>query len=124
MLEDRIKSILIYLHNKEREYYTGGIRMGFEDGRPVSFVETTCPDKKIIQVDPLFNIDGKIRMACTGKFYGTLFVIYANGKITHFYYNQTWQGRLLEEMLERDRFCPGAQQEVRPKTRFTVAVRK
>jgi hypothetical protein len=118
MLEARIKNILSYLHNKERELYTGGIRMGFEDGRPISFAETTHPDKEIPEVDPSFNIEGKIRMACTGKFYGTLFMVYTKGYISHFYSNRTWQGRVLEEMLQGNPIL------LNPPKRVAIAVRR
>jgi hypothetical protein len=100
MQEERIESILSYLNRKTAEHYTGGIRMGFEDGRPASFVESTNPDHSAPVVERDFDVKEIIKKACKGKYFGTLFFIYESGNITNFSYLQSWQGRVLEEMLQ------------------------
>jgi hypothetical protein len=120
MLEEPVKSILSYLDGKAREGFTGGIKMGFENGRPVSFAESTNPDFKVPEVQREFSMEDSVKRACSGKFYGTLFLVYREGNITHFYYNRTWQGQVLEDMLK----FSGLAGKAKPKTRFTVAVRK
>jgi hypothetical protein len=121
MLEEPVKSILSYLDGKAREGFTGGIKMGFENGRPASFAESTNPDFKVPEVQREFSLEDNIRKACGGKFYGTLFFVFREGCITHFYYNRTWQGQVLEDML---RIISGLPGKAKPKTRFTVVVRK
>jgi hypothetical protein len=118
MLDELVKNILFYLDGKTREGYSGGIKMGFEDGRPASLAESTNPDRVVPEVEYDFNLPETIRKYCAGKFYGTLFFIYNKGKITHFYRNRTWQGRVLEELLGK------APLKTEQKPRFTVVVRK
>jgi hypothetical protein len=120
MLEEPVKSILSYLDGKAREGFTGGIKMGFEDGRPASFAESTNPDFKVPEVQREFSLEDRVKKACSRKFYGTLFLVYREGNITNFYDNRTWQGQVLEDMLNSF----GLPVEVKPKTRFTVRVRK
>jgi hypothetical protein len=121
MLEEPVKSILLYLDGKAREGFTGGIKMGFEKGRPASFAESTNPDFKVSEVQREFSLEDNIKEACGRSFYGTLFFVYREGSITHFYKNRTWQGQVLEDML-----CSisGLLEKAKPKTRFAVAVRK
>jgi hypothetical protein len=120
MPEEPVKSILSYLDGKAREGFTGGIKMGFENGKPASFAESTNPDFKMPEVQKEFSIEDSVKKACGGRFYGTLFLVYSKGCITHFYYNRTWQGQILEDMLN----VSGLPGKARLKTRFTVAVRK
>ncbi|GHU09559.1 hypothetical protein FACS1894151_07560 [Spirochaetia bacterium] len=119
MLEEPVKNIMLYLDSKARERFSGGVKMGFEDGRPASFAESTHPDLDIPEVQYDFNLAETLEKACRGKFYGTLFFVYREGEITHFYYNRTWQGRVLEGMLV-DLDSP----KPKPKTRLTVVVNR
>ncbi|GHU75316.1 hypothetical protein FACS189461_1340 [Spirochaetia bacterium] len=118
MLEEPANSILLYLDSKAKDGFSGGIKMGFEDGRPASFVESMHPDMDVPEVKKDFDLAGNIRQACTGKFYGTLFLVYQAGKITHFYRNRTWQGRVLEGMLE------GLAGNPKGKQRVTIVVKR
>jgi len=99
MPDERIKSILSYLAGKTREGFTGGIKMGFEDGKPKGFAETDNPDTTIARIKPDFKINERISMACTPGFFGTLFLVYENGEITHSCYNKTFNGQVLDKML-------------------------
>ena len=94
------KRIIAYLLNKQMAEFTGGVKMGFEAGRPNGFTENLAPDESIPQVETYFNTDEKIKLACNPEFYGTLFFIFKNGLITHFNLIRTYQGRLLEKMLQ------------------------
>ena len=96
---DQLKNILLYIAYKERENFTGGIKMGFEEGRPHGFVETLNPDYTIPTIEQNFKLEDKIKKACSIDFYGTLLFILKSGKITHFTENRTYQGRILENML-------------------------
>jgi hypothetical protein len=120
MQEERIESILSYLNRKADEHYTGGVRMGFEDGRPASFVESTNPDHTAPKVPGNFNERDVIKKACRNKYFGTLFFIYEAGKITHFSYIQSWQGRVLEEML----YGAPSSLPARPPKRLAVTIKR
>lgn len=74
--------------------------MGFEDGEPSSIAESTNPDTEAPKVQDSFSLEEKIKTACGQNFYGTLFFVYDKGRLTHFYFNRTWQGRSLENMLK------------------------
>jgi len=115
MREGRIRGILSYLDGKAREGFTGGVRMGFEDGRPQSFAETKNPDKEIPETIPGFNIKKELETACTDKYYGTLFLVYESGQIIRFSTMRTYQGKVLDEML-------GSMMQ--PKQRLAVTVRR
>ena len=104
--EEFVKNILSYLDGKEKACFSGGIRMGFEDGRPHSFAETKNPDREIPEAGPNFNIAEEIKTACSAQFYGTLFLVYENGRITRFNPVRTFQGKALEEMLQTRRQFP------------------
>jgi hypothetical protein len=122
MLEEPVKSIIKYLDGKAKEGFSGGVKMGFEDGRPASFVESTHPDLEVPKIPFDFNLVENIQKACKGKFYGTLFLVYDEGKITHFYYNRTWQGRVLEGMLLD--ISGNTPPKVKPKPRLSVVVHR
>jgi hypothetical protein len=106
------ESILSYLDGKARDGFTGGIRMGFEDGRPHSFAETDNPDTTIAETKAEFDIGDKLKTACTPKYYGTLFLVYDHGRITHFCSNKTMNGKVLEEMLQSHSPQPPRQRRV------------
>jgi hypothetical protein len=94
-----INNILSYLSDKERERFSGGIKMGFEKGQPSSFAETYCPDKDIKATGEDFDLKAFIRKACEDGFYGTLFVVYEDGVLTHYNRVRTIQGKVLEKVL-------------------------
>ncbi|GHV91197.1 hypothetical protein AGMMS50268_17000 [Spirochaetia bacterium] len=119
MLETPVQNIMLFLEDKAKKNFSGGVKMTFEDGRPVAFVETTHPDTEGLELTIDFDIAEKVKIACRRRFYGTLFLIYDNGKITHYYYNQVWQRHGLEEMLEG---FDGPKSK--PKTRLTVVVNR
>ena len=98
-MQETIMKILTYLFSKESERFTGGIKMGFENGKPSSFSETFCPDKEIIAVNNEFDLETFIKKACEPGFYGTLFVVYENGILTHYNRVRTIQGSVLERVL-------------------------
>ena len=93
------KNILSYLFSKESERFTGGIKMGFENGKLSSISETFCPDKEIIAVNNEFDLETFIKNACEPRFYGTLFVVYEKGILTHYNRVRTIQGQVLEQVL-------------------------
>jgi hypothetical protein len=99
MQDETIRNILSYLSSKELEGFTGGVKMGFENGKPQSFSETFCPDKEIIAVDALFDLESFIRDACKPGFHGTLYIVYKSGILTHYNRVRTMQGQVLERVL-------------------------
>ena len=99
MQDETIRNILSYLSSKELEGFTGGVKMGFENGNPQSFSETFCPDKEIIAADALFNLESFIGDACKHGFFGTLYIVYKNGILTHYNRVRTMQGQVLERVL-------------------------
>jgi hypothetical protein len=104
-MQDYIKSIKLYLDEKRYERFTGGIKMGFEDGTPQTFWISTNPEFKSPGIDDHFDLEAKLMMAVSGGFSGTLFFILREGKITDFYCNQTIQGRRLIEFLNQKAGC-------------------
>jgi len=99
MQEETIRKVMSYLHDKTREGFSGGVKMGFEYGSPKSIAETLNPDATLPLPDG-FNIEEEIKTAFNGDFFGTLFFVYENGKITHFNRIKTMQGKVLEKMFE------------------------
>jgi hypothetical protein len=120
MQEEYREKILTYLDNKKRECFTGGVKIGFEHGRPSGISENLKPDPEtnlLIKND--FNIVEQINLACTGDFFGTLIFVYDCGEVTHFNRIKTIQGTVLSKMLdERTAIQP------RQKSRVVVGVRK
>ena len=98
-MQETINNILAYLFSKESERFTGGIKMGFENGKPSSFSETFCPDKEIITVNNEFNLEAFIKKACEPGFHGTLFVVFENGILTQYNRVRTIQGPVLDRVL-------------------------
>lgn len=96
-----IQRILSYLFGKQLEEFSGGIKMGFENGKPVSFSETFCPDKGVLEAkdNTGFDLETFIDEACKDKFFGTLYLVYSMGKLTHYNRVRTIQGQVLQSIL-------------------------
>jgi len=112
-MKERI--ILFYFNNKAKEKFSGGIKMGFENGCPNSCAENTNSDFNAPEIEADFDLEEKIKTACGLGFYGTLFFVYESSNIISFYQTRTWQGKDLEAMLIR---------QVSPPKRFVVAVKR
>jgi hypothetical protein len=82
-----------------REEFTGGIKIAFLEGRPHTLWISSIPEFKSPILEDGFNLRDKLSMAASAGFSGSLFFILDKGEITHFYYNQTLQGRGLENFL-------------------------
>lgn len=95
--------------------------MGFEEGKPMSFMITDVPEFKNKPIDEGFSIEKALKKATEGSFSGTLFFLLEDGKIKHHYYNKTIQGRKLIEELES--YGSSAAPQVAEKRRI-LAVRK
>lgn len=100
-MQDYVKSIKLYFEEKRRMRFTGGIKMGFEDGTPQTFWTSTSPEFKAPGLEANFNLDAKLIMASSKGFSGALFFILKEGEITDFYCNETLQGHKLMEFLNR-----------------------
>ncbi|MDR0474541.1 MAG: hypothetical protein LBH43_12815 [Treponema sp.] len=119
-MQESVKGVLSYLDDKATAGYTGGIKMGFEDGRPTGFAETDNPDTTIKKVKADFDIEERVKKACNPKYYGTIFLVYENGLITHCCSNKTMNGKVLDEMLQGYSQYTAAP----PKKRVAVVVKR
>jgi hypothetical protein len=93
------ESILDLYDGKRREGFTGGIKIGFEQGRPVNCSEYSNPEQDPPPVPKGFNPEDRIKKACTDGYYGSLLFIFKDGEITHFSYVRTWAGKGIEELF-------------------------
>lgn len=108
MREEQYRDIVSYLDGKRKTGFNGGVRIGFEKGKPGSIAETDNPDTSIPCIGSGFSIGDKIRMACGEGFHGTLFFVFREGEPTHFSYNRTVSGYELDMLLKYKNGCPAA----------------
>lgn len=98
-MQESADSILDLFEKKRQENFTGGIKLGFEQGRPVSCSEYSNPEQEPPPVPEGFNLETSISKACKNSYYGSLLFILKEGAITHYSYVQTWAGRGIEGLL-------------------------
>jgi hypothetical protein len=100
MQDRRVKQIMAYLEGKAAGKFTGGVKMGFENGHAVSFSESSNADFRTTpELAEDFILEDQLWKALARGYYGTLYFVFRKGEVTNFYYNRTWQGRALEEFL-------------------------
>jgi hypothetical protein len=92
------EAIMNYLNDKMLEGFNGGVKIGFEYGRPSGIGETLKPDESVMLPNG-FNLEKEISEAFHGDFFGTLFFAYKNGEVTHFNRIKTIQGKVLDKIL-------------------------
>ena len=95
--------IKAFLEEYRVKKYTGGIKMAFEEGRPVTFWCSDVPDFKTKPVGERFDIEETLQKATNSTFSGSLFFILEDGEIEHHYHVETIQGRKLLERLDNYR---------------------
>jgi hypothetical protein len=115
-----VGQIKSFLEDYRRKAFTGGIKMAFEEGKPMTFWISDIPDFKDKPVEEGFDLDKKLSMAASGTFTGTLFFLMEKGEIKHFYHNETIQGRRLLARLDGYR---GGTAPHLPERRAVIAVR-
>jgi hypothetical protein len=98
-MQESADFILGLFEKKRRENFTGGVKLGFEQGRLVNCSEYSNPEQSPPPVPEGYNLKEKIVKACNTSYYGSLLFILQEGKITHFSYVQTWAGRGVEGLL-------------------------
>jgi hypothetical protein len=92
-------SIIRLFDKKRHDHFTGGIKLGFEQGRPVNCSEYSNPEQSPPPVPEGFNIQEHITRACANGYYGSLLFILDDGKVTHFSYVRTWAGKGIDDLL-------------------------
>jgi hypothetical protein len=98
-MQEHVGKIKNFLEEYRHKAFTGGIKMGFEEGKPMTFWISSVPDFKNKPIEEGFDLEKMIKMAADGSFTGSLFFLLEDGEIKHFYYNETIQGRKLLEKL-------------------------
>ena len=84
-----------------QEGFTGGIKLGFEYGRPVNCSEYSSPEFSPPPVPSDFNPQEVLKKAFLSDYYGSLYFVFEAGAITHFSYIQTWAGQSIKTLLEK-----------------------
>ena len=93
-------SILCLFDKKQREKFTGGIKLGFEQGRPVNCSEYSDPKETPPAVTGDFSLSDRLKKACSSGYYGSHLYIFKDGIITHASSVQTWMGQGIQSLLE------------------------
>jgi hypothetical protein len=93
-------SLICLLDRKRREKFTGGIKLGFDQGRPVNCSEYSDPKDLPPPISQGFSVREQIKKACASDYYGSHTYIFNNGEITHVSTVQTWAGRSIQVLLE------------------------
>jgi hypothetical protein len=118
-MQEHVRKIKGFLEEYQNKAFTGGIKMGFEEGKPMTFWISSVPDFKNKPIEEGFDLEKMLKMAANGSFTGSLFFLLEGGEIKHFYYNETIQGRKLLEKLDGYR----AMVSRTPEKRVVVALR-
>jgi len=92
------EAIISYLNDKTQEGFTGGVKIGFEYGRPSSVAENFHVEV-LIPLPDGFDIKKQVTEALNGDFFGTLFFVFKDGQITHFNRIRTFQGKVLDKVI-------------------------
>jgi hypothetical protein len=100
-MQNYVRSIKAYFDEKRQARFTGGIKMGFEDGVPQTFWISTRPEFFNSGLEDKFDLEAKLTTAVSNGFSGTLFFVLKEGIITDFYCNETLQGRRLMDFLNQ-----------------------
>lgn len=90
------KNIIEYLNKKQKELFSGAIKLGFENGRLVALSETNAIDSPTNEIDNDAAIQ-LVHNACTKNYNGTVAIIYNSGTPCRGGYIQTWKGEVLKE---------------------------
>jgi hypothetical protein len=99
-MQEHVGKIKAFLEDYQLKSFTGGIKMGFEEGKPMTFWISSVPDFKNKPVEEGFDLDKTLSMATVGTFTGSLFFLLEGGEIKHYYFNETLQGRKLLDKLD------------------------
>jgi hypothetical protein len=98
-MQKSAESILGLFNQKHQEGFSGGIKIGFEQGRPVNCSEYSNPEQDPPPIPADFNLSDRIDKACATDYYGSLLFVFNKGEITHFSYVRTWGGRGIDDLL-------------------------
>jgi hypothetical protein len=93
-------SLICLFNKKQREKFTGGIKLGFEQGRLVNCTEYSDPERTPPPLPDGFSLHERLKMACTNGFYGSLLFIFKDGIITNTSTVQTWASQGIQSLLE------------------------
>jgi hypothetical protein len=93
-------SLICLFDKKRREKFTGGIKLGFEQGRLVNCVEYSDPERMPPLLPDDFSLRECFRMACSSGFYGSLLFFFKNGTIRNASSVRTWTGPGIQSLLE------------------------
>jgi len=92
-------SLLCLFDKKKQEKFTGGIKLGFDSGRPVNCSEYSDPKDLPPPVPEGFSIREQIKNACASDYYGSHTYIFNDGEITHASTVRTWAGQGIQSLL-------------------------
>jgi hypothetical protein len=104
-MQEHIGKLRTLFESYKRDEFTGGIKIAFLEGIPHTLWISSVPDFKSPALESGFNLNEKLSMAANAGFSGSLFCSLDKGEITHFYFNQTLQGRSLENFLNKFKFA-------------------
>jgi hypothetical protein len=100
-MQEHVGKLVALFESYRNKEFTGGIKIAFLEGIPQTLWISSVPDFKSPPLEIGFNINEKLSMAASAEFSGSLFFIMDKGEITNFYFNQTVQGRGLEDFLNK-----------------------
>jgi hypothetical protein len=101
-MREHIEKIGAFFESYRKEEFTGGIKIAFVEGSLHTIWISSFPEFKSPPArEPGFDLNKKLSMAASIEFSGSLFFILDKGEITHFYYNQTVQGKGLDVFLNK-----------------------
>ena len=93
-------SLAALFNRKQQEKFTGGIKLGFNQGRLVNCSEYSDPKDLPPRIPADFSLHERLKKACANGFYGTLLFIFKDGIITNHSSVQTWESKGIENLLE------------------------
>ncbi|WP_461246349.1 hypothetical protein [Treponema sp. R6D11] len=93
-------SLLCLFDKKRNEKFTGGIKIGFDSGRPVNCSEYSDPKDLPPPVPKGFSVREQIKKACASDYYGSHTYILSDGEITHASTVRTWSGQGIHTLLD------------------------
>jgi len=79
--------------------FTGGIKLGFEQGRLVNCSEYSDPKESPPPIPADFSLRERLKKACASDYYGSHLFILKEGEITHTSFIQTWASRGIQILL-------------------------
>jgi hypothetical protein len=102
-MQEYAGKIKAFLEEYRHEKYSGGIKMAFEEGKPITFWRSDAPDFKDKPIKAEFDLEKILQKATSNVFSGSLFFIFENGEIKHYYSIETLQGKKLLDRLENSK---------------------